>query len=83
MSISYAVALPMGRSKPIFKSNCFPSFMEERRGRENIRFHYNTVRSAAEDVSLAYCYLEFSLSKFLVGGEFSSWFDSAVKKRPS
>lgn len=49
-------------------------------GSQNTRFHYNTVLSAAEGISLACCCLEFSLSKFLVGGEFSSWFDSAVKK---
>lgn len=59
----------------------FPVFWREGEvGSQNIRFHYNTVLSAAEDISLTCWYLEFSLSKFLVGGKFSSWFDFAVKK---
>lgn len=59
----------------------FPVFWREGEvGSQKIRFYYNTVLSAAEEISLTCWYLEFSLSKFLVGGEFSSWFDFAVKK---
>lgn len=39
----------------------FPVFEREGEiGSENIRFHYNTVLSAAEGISLACCCLEFS-----------------------
>lgn len=80
---SYHMQWPFPREGLIQYSNptIFPVFWRKAEvGTQNKRFHYNIVLSAAEDISLAYFYLEFSLSKYLVGGEFSSWFTLLLEK---